>query len=349
MNKLFVGNEAKTEVALKVDVHELAKHLGLDIFRDNGYQIRCKCPLHGGSNPTAFSIDYDDARRTPPTWYCRTDCEASGDIYELIMRLYKIDFIEAFKWVAKFVGVDYGEIEDIGKVSSLSIHERDLADWNKMILNKRSHNRTTRHQDLNDEFVKRCIARRNYYFNKRGFDDELLDLFEVGFCPAGDSEWYDDRVTIPIRQYDGELYGISGRTMTGISGDKYMVMSGSDKKEVLYGLHLTQPYIQEKGVAILLEGFVDLWRCWQHGKRNAVAVMGKALTPEQQTLLLKNVHSVVIAFDSDMEGRMAAEGIVEQLHDFVTIYQIIPPYGKDVGDLKLEEFRKLCKMFKKRV
>jgi len=78
------------------------------------------------------------------------------------------------------------------------------------------------------------------------------------------------------------------------------------KSSVLFGLNITRPLIKKKGVAIVVEGELDLISSYQAGIKNVVAIKGSALTEEQVRLLSRFAPKFVLALDSDMAGDAAA-------------------------------------------
>jgi len=75
---------------------------------------------------------------------------------------------------------------------------------------------------------------------------------------------------------------------------------------LLYGFHLAKKDIKEKGFAILVEGYMDIIVCHQYGFTNTVAGMGTALTDNQVKLIKKWCDKVILLYDSDDAGIMAA-------------------------------------------
>ena len=350
------GNECQIpmktirEIANTIDIHLLLHTLGVKVFRDTGYEMRGCCPIHKGDNPTSFSVTYGSKGRVGPWWYCRTGCHAGGDVFELVQRVKKIPFIESILFVAELAGYDLSSLA-VPKSSIVPnqniLHDSDVDSFIEMSKGAFGREYGVAHPDLNDAFVELCRGRRNGYFSRRGFSRELLDFFNVGYCPAYESEWVESRATIPFYSKDGSLAGISGRLLYDSTDGKYKIMTGSRKAECLYNINNALPYIQEKHSVIITEGFAHVWRAWEYGKRNIVAIMGKDLSFEQEFELISMVKTVVVAFDNDEEGRKGAEDAIERLSRFCNVYQMIPPYGKDLADLSLEEFRKLLRLAKK--
>jgi len=53
----------------------------------------------------------------------------------------------------------------------------------------------------------------------------------------------------------------------------------------LYGLYQGGPTIRKEGLAMLVEGYMDVLACHQHGLTNVVAPLGTAVTPDHGQLL----------------------------------------------------------------
>jgi DNA primase len=80
------------------------------------------------------------------------------------------------------------------------------------------------------------------------------------------------------------------------------------KSEILYGLHAAREGIRSKGFVMIVEGYMDVIICHQHGYDNTIAPLGTALTSEPLKKLkpLNNTVSVVVVFDGDSAGISAA-------------------------------------------
>ncbi len=87
-------------IAALVPMVRLFDHLGIPV---NERTHRCLCPLHGGTNRTAFSWTENGL------WHCFS-CGRSGDKYDLIRVVLRCDFPEALKVMAVLAGVDLGTV-----------------------------------------------------------------------------------------------------------------------------------------------------------------------------------------------------------------------------------------------
>jgi len=86
----------------QVDLADLASVAGAKLHR-TGNTLRGACPLHKGTNTTAFSIYTDDTGRQ--RWHCHTGCNAGGDAIDFVRRSKNLDFIEAANYLADQAGI----------------------------------------------------------------------------------------------------------------------------------------------------------------------------------------------------------------------------------------------------
>lgn len=92
-----------------VDLSALAQKYGAKFTRKTGHDLRSACPLHGGKNPTAFTVYQDNNHRWH--WHCYTDCDAGGDALEFIQRAENLtDFGEAVKLLADYAHLPLTDI-----------------------------------------------------------------------------------------------------------------------------------------------------------------------------------------------------------------------------------------------
>ena len=68
---------------------------------------------------------------------------------------------------------------------------------------------------------------------------------------------------------------------------------------------LARVHAARAGQTILCEGYTDVIALDQAGTRNAVGLMGTALTPEQMGGLVRMAPTVLLALDADSAGQEA--------------------------------------------
>ena len=105
------------------------------------------------------------------------------------------------------------------------------------------------------------------------------------------------------------LLGFSGRAV-GDELPKYLNSPENqvfDKKSLLYGLYQHREQVRQKKQALVVEGNFDLLQMVQSGFLNVVATLGTALTEHHLKQLAKIAEEVVLIFDGDSAGLLAAK------------------------------------------
>ena len=112
----------------------------------------------------------------------------------------------------------------------------------------------------------------------------------------------------PIRDARGRVQGFGARALLPDQKPKYVNSPEGElysKRRTLYGIERARPQIVKSGRAVVVEGYTDVLACHQAGIRDAVAIMGTAITPEQVKLLSAYAEEAVLALDADRAGREA--------------------------------------------
>jgi 5S rRNA maturation endonuclease (ribonuclease M5) len=364
---------AKELVREKLDIVSLLEYYNLDVpSRGIKYdKVRLPCPLHGGDNPTGFSFDLNNKQFTCFTHHCGEDPSdwwfipkekgrtVPRDVFIFIKlmeekrayeegnRNFKCSFHRALKIASEVTGIS---IEGMG------------VDYDKETLDKLENQRWMRQMskvytdieldvfsEEEIELFRAMLPMAESYVQTREFDYETLDFFEVGYSVEGiDEKWnankrdFCGRIVIPVRDDIGQLVGWSGRLATDDkvkikTFNKWMHKMDFDKGFVLFNYHNAKPYIDESREIILVEGPFDVMRLWSYGIRNAVAVMGSSLTPEQLSLAVARVLKAHVFLDDDGAGLTGSKRICEQLRNYVDVYTVHGASGKDPDDLTFEE------------
>ena len=183
------------------------------------------------------------------------------------------------------------------------------------------------------------LSHAQKYMQERGFSQELLEDFEIGYALAGMYEvlkergqvsegvalgvlkayqnggYYDffkGRIIFPISDKHGHCVGFGGRVMPSEAKEgapKYLNSPESEvfhKSELLYGFHLARNSMAQCGEVYLVEGYTDVMRMHQIGLRNCVATLGTALSAQHLAEIKKLCKKLIIFRDSDNAGATAA-------------------------------------------
>lgn len=313
------------EINRCIDIVSLLTVCGAKNIYANSSKVRSECLIHGGVNPNV-DWSFRDGRWV---WCCHSKCGGEGgDLISFIQKLNGCDFLESIKWLASFAGVTIENDTEpiIRKPSSMS--------FISTIKRIKEQKQTKKYKVLNDSLLNEFYGTIHRDLREEGFDEEIVDRFELGFCTEGELK---NRITIPIRDHNGKLVAISGRATGGIE-PRYKVMDGNMKGSVLYNLDKAKDYIKASREMVIVEGFKDVWRLYQHNKLNVVALMGCNYTEAQLKLIVKYGWDVKICLDGDNAGRVGNEKLVKAIRKYHDVWVIDLPDGKDPADLLKEEF-----------
>jgi len=153
------------------------------------------------------------------------------------------------------------------------------------------------------------------------------------------------RVVIPIHNEKGELIAYAGRW----PGDppegegKYKLPPKFQKSHVVFNLHRAIEANKGREIKelILVEGYFSVFKLWEAGFPNAVALMGSQLSEHQEKLIISAVGSggrVALLFDKDGSGLTCQQDVMKRLvrRCFVKVVEL--PEGITQPDQLKEEF-----------
>lgn len=203
------------------------------------------------------------------------------------------------------------------------------------------------------------------YFKERGFSNEMIELFQLGYCLDDWTAFTDEalksgydiqylgstgltivkeggkqfdrfkgRVMFPIHSMSGRVLGFGGRILTNDKkAAKYLNSPESDiyhKSKVLYGIYQAKKTISKEDNCYLVEGYTDVISLYQKGITNVVASSGTALTPEQIRLVKRLTPNMTVLFDGDAAGlRASVRGIDLILEQGMNVKVVTFPDGED--------------------
>ena len=202
------------------------------------------------------------------------------------------------------------------------------------------------------------------YFKERGFRDDTIKKFDLGYCidewdnftKAALTKGYDlkylaatgltivkenkqfdrfkGRVMFPIHSMSGRILGFGGRILTADKkAAKYLNSPESDiyhKSKILYGIYQAKKEIAKQDNCFLVEGYTDVISFNQSGIENVVASSGTALTSDQIRLVNRLTKNITVLFDGDAAGiRASIRGIDLILEQGMNVKVVQFPDGED--------------------
>lgn len=184
-----------------------------------------------------------------------------------------------------------------------------------------------------ESWLKRFDFPHEYWNDVRGFSQDTIDAFQLGYDPTV------DRLTIPMRNLRGQLLGVTQRVLTN-EKPKYLYPKGFNISKHLFGAWR----VRNRSKVAVVEGSLDAVACWD-ARVPAVAMMGSRLSDAQQQVLARTgVQSIVIMTDNDDAGHNAVFQIREKLTGTGILVRVMRyrPYwtAKDPGELTNQQLRK---------
>ena len=202
------------------------------------------------------------------------------------------------------------------------------------------------------------------YFKERGFTDETIQDFQLGFSTdawsgltdtalkkgyklkylestglsivKGEKQFdrFKGRVLFPIHSMSGRVLGFGGRILAkNEKAAKYLNSPESDiyhKSKVLYGIYYAKQTIAKEDNCFLVEGYTDVIQFHQKGIKNVVSSSGTALTPDQIRLVNRLTKNITVLFDGDPAGiRASLRGIDLILEQGMNVKICTFPEGED--------------------
>lgn len=338
------------EAANIVDV--ISEYVSL---RKAGTSYKGLCPFHDDRTPS-FSVS-----PAKGVYKCFS-CGEAGNVVNFIMKHDQMTYPEALKVLAKKYGIEVKERELTTEEKQLE-NEREsmflVNEWAAKYFQNILHN----HVD------GKAIGLQ--YFRNRGFRDDIIEKFQLGFCLPGKQEFanaalkagykaeflvktglcferengeladrFNGRVIFPWLNVSGKVIAFGGRLLDsrtkGIS-QKYVNSPGSEiyqKDHALYGIYQAKKAIAKFDLVYMVEGYTDVVSMHQCGIENVVANSGTALSVYQIKLLRRFTSNIVLLYDGDEAGQHAAlRGTDMLLAEGMNVKVLLLPDGKDPDEL----------------
>lgn len=238
------------------------------------------------------------------------------DIFTLVQFYNHCNFFEAIKYICDCLGLSlYHDFdEDIPESLVLT---RELL---KMIDEDDPQPTDKPLSPIPEQILSYYLPYVNDQFLKDNIPYHIQSFFGLGYDPCS------NRITIPIRNYDGTLVGVKGRYFGSIPEgseiQKYIYLEPCNKGQILYGLDKSKDKIEERRFAFVGESEKFVMQLWAYGDCNAVATGGKTISRQQIELLSRLCDKVVLCLDSDVKEN-ELKNIADKFLGYVEVYMVI--------------------------
>lgn len=318
-------------------------------LRKAGVNFKGLCPFHDEKTPS-FVVS------PSKQLYKCFSCGKGGSAVHFVMEHEQMSYPEALKWLGKKYGIEVEERE-LSDEERKAESEREsmfvLNEWACKYFSETLHS----HVD--------GIAVGMAYFRSRGFRDDIIRKFGLGFSlPTRDAlaraarekgykdeylektglcyrtddgrllDRYHGRVIFPVHTVSGKVVAFGGRTLsTDKKVAKYVNSPESEiyhKSNELYGIYFAKHAIVKQNRCFLVEGYTDVISMHQSGIENVVASSGTSLTTGQIRLLHRFTPNITVLYDGDSAGIKASlRGIDMLLSEGLNIKVVLLPDGED--------------------
>jgi DNA primase len=278
-----------------------------------------------------------------------------GNVISFLMEHEHYSYPEAIRYLAKKYNIEIEETEQTDE-------QKQMQSARESMYLVSEYARDYFHKILTENPKGKAIGYS--YFQERGFTDEIIKKFELGYAL---DEWtaftdealknkfqleflektgltivketkkfdrFKGRVLFPIHSMSGRVLGFGGRILKiDKKAAKYLNSPESEiyhKSKILYGIYHAKQSIAKEDNCYLVEGYTDVISFYQSGVENTVASSGTALTSDQIRLVSRLTNNITVLFDGDAAGiRASIRGIDLILEQGMNVKVVAFPDGED--------------------
>lgn len=308
-----------------IDVWDYLECLGVrNVEQATEKEVKFSCPypahLKGDESPSAY-MNLETTK-----FFCHS-CHAKGDAISFAADILDVSPIKAIRMLKQ----RYSR-------SGIDPDSRNMVDEIRKILHKppevKRENRILPEDVLHKyefgwgEWNHPAAA----YMYNRGFTYGTLVDWQFGYS------WQHRRITLPIRDEDGNLVGVKARAMDQRK-PKYLNLRDEEndiepylKNEVVFALNLARGSGVSDKQLIIVEGELNAIAMHQIGLKHTVAINGSYFGQRQIQLIKRYSESALLFFDSDSAGFDATHAVARELMPFMPV-SIVPDHAGDPADM----------------
>ena len=317
-------------------------------LKRRGSNLLGLCPFHNEKSP---SFTVSPAKEI----YKCFGCGKSGNSIGFLMDLEKLSYVEALKWLANKYNI---EVEETATSPEFKILQQSSDSL--FIINNFGQKFFSEALFETEEGQDIALS----YLKERGFREEIIKKFQLGFNPEGGDAFaktavaaqfnadllqksglvvnrddrlrdnYRGRIIFPIHNQSGKILGFGARLIKkNDKAPKYINTPENEiyvKSKILYGSYFARMAIDKADECLLVEGYTDVVSLHQAGVENVVASGGTSLTSDQLRLIKKYTNNLTIIYDGDGAGIKAAlRGMDLALEEGLDVKLVLIPDNED--------------------
>lgn len=261
--------EDDSEVYTEVQVEGILEYCNIEVVSDTHTHFLAYCPFHGNTDSPAFAVD-----KAKGLWTCfNPSCQNAGTLPDLLRKTKSLNPFQAQRVIAKH----------------RHVHSTPFADRMREAMSK---------PVAFVEFPQAALDRMKAdfpgsvaqdYMRGRGFTDDTLDFFDVGYSAKK------DMVVVPMHDPGGMPIGIIGRTPSS-TDKKFKNSVGLPKAKTAWNFHRAK---RSGDTVIVCEASYDAMRIHQAGYPNVIALLGGHVTDYHLDQINRNFSKVILMTDFD--------------------------------------------------
>lgn len=235
-----------------------------------------------------------------------------GNVFTFVKHYNGCSAREAIEILKKYAGFDGKTPTFRKKLAATMVCKR----FKKPVAHKKASNATVFSEKYMEKYEKK--QEKLAVWENEGISTESMDKFQVYY------DSFSDRLVYPIRNIDGKIVNIGGRTLDPLWKEKklrkYTYFGSWGEMDVIYGLFENLEEIKKKSEIIIFEGCKSVLLADTWGIHNTGALLTSHLNPQQMKLLVKLGARVVFALDKDV--RVRDDHNIAKLKQYVNVEYI---------------------------
>lgn len=292
-----------TELISSIDILEYISQY--TEFTEKNGEYWALSPLKEENTPS-FSV-----RKEENTFYDFSS-GVGGNVLTFVRFYNKCGYAEAIEKLKAYAGFD-GKIQSCQKLAATEVAKRYSP--------PKKTPKTNKSTILPDDYMERYEKREDKLdvWRDEGISTASLDKFQVYY------DSFSDRLVYPIRDVNGNIVNVGGRTLDEAWKDKglrkYTYFFGwNGNMNVVYGLSENKAEIIQQHQIIVFEGAKSVLLADTYGIKNSVAILTSHLNPQQLKIFAALGCEVVFALDKEISIR--EDHNIKKLKQFVNISYI---------------------------
>lgn len=231
-------------------------------------------------------------RKIPPVFFDYSS-GIGGNVFTFVRYYFNCSTFEAVNILKQYLGLESENVESREKMAATLVCKK----FSKPIIAHKASKVTI----LPDNYMERYEdkADKLSLWMNEGISSKSLKKYQVLY------DGFSDRLVYPIRNVDGKIVNVGGRTADPLWKEKdlrkYCYFFPWGTMDTIYGLSDNMEAIVKQGEIILFEGCKSVLLADTWGIHNTGAILTSHLNQNQMKILAKLAVRVVFALDKDVK------------------------------------------------